>query len=66
MAYSLLSTEKLDGSTILADKAKADAFVAEVDPKVLAGLTVKEIRFPLASMKNDAKYLANTAAMAKV
>lgn len=44
----------------------ADAFAAQVDPKGLAGLTVKEVRFPLASMKNDAKYLKNMAAMAKV
>lgn len=66
LAYSLLSTEKLDGSVIPADKAKADAFAAQVDPKGLAGLTVKEVRFPLASMKNDAKYLKNMAAMAKV
>ena len=66
LAYSLLSTEKLDGSVILADRAKADAFATQVDPKALAGLTVQEVRFPRASLKNDAKLLANEAAMAKV
>ncbi len=66
LAYSLLSTEKVDGSVIVADKAKADAFAAQVDPKGLAGLTVKEVRFPRASMKNNARLLGNEAALAKV
>ncbi len=66
LAYSLLSTEPLDGSPIVADRAKAEAFTAQVDATRLSGLTVREIRFPQASLEHDPTFQANAAARAKV
>ncbi len=65
LVYSLLSSEKIDGSTIVpADKARADTFIKQVDPSRLAGLSVTDIRFPIAKYEQDERYLANAAATA--
>ena len=67
LVYSLLSTETIDGSTIApADKARADAFVAQVDPSRLAGLTVLDIRYPNAKWEHDEKNLKNEASYAAI
>ncbi len=67
LAYSLLSTESIDGTLIVpADKARADAFAAQVDVTRLANLTVEDIRFPNATLQDDARYLANAAALASI
>ena len=67
LAYSLLSSERMDGSVIApVDKARADAFVQAVDPARLAGLTVADIRFSNARFEHDTRYLANAAAMASI
>jgi hypothetical protein len=65
LVYSLLSSEQVDGSIIApADKARADAFIKQVDPSRLAGLAVADIRFPLPRLEHDPTHLANTAKQA--
>jgi hypothetical protein len=67
LAYSLLSTEAIDGNIIVpADTARAEAFAASVDPSRLSGLTVQDIRFPNAALEHDARYLANAATLAGI
>ena len=67
LVYSLLSSEQVDGSIIVpADKARADAFITQVDPSRLAGLAVADIRFPLPRLEHDPTYLANPAKQAAI
>jgi hypothetical protein len=67
LTYSLLSSEQIDGSTIVpADRARADKFVSDVNPARLADLKVLDIRFSNAKLEKDPKTLANSAAIAKV
>jgi len=66
LAYSLLSSQTIDETSIPVDKAWADTFSAEVDPARLAGLTVTDIRFPNARFEHDPKYLSGAAAQAAV
>jgi hypothetical protein len=65
LVYSLLSEEPIDGSPIiLEDPARAERFVAQVDPSRLANLTVEDIRFSNAAFADDERWLANAAATA--
>ncbi len=65
LVYSLLSSEQVDGSIIVpADKARADAFIKQVDPSRLSGLAVADIRFPTPRVEHDPTYLANRAKQA--
>ena len=66
LSYSLLSSTPVDANPIVADKAKADAFAAQVDPARLAGLSVLDIRFPNAKFEHDAHYLANSKTIATI
>lgn len=67
LAYSLLSSEEIDGSVIVpVDTARAESFVREVDPSRLAGLTVEDIRFSNAQLEHKATYLANAATQASI
>ena len=65
LVYSLLSTETIDGNTIVpADKQRADAFVAQVDPARLAGLTVRDIRYSNPTYEHNPKNLETAARQA--
>ncbi len=67
LVYSLLSTEILDGTPIVpADKARADAFVAQVDPSRLAGLTLVDSRYPSAKWEHDPLNVKNEAKQAAI
>jgi hypothetical protein len=67
LVYSLLSTETLDGTPIVpADKQRADAFVAQVDPSRLAGLKVVDIRYSNAKLEHDPRNLDNAAKLAAI
>ena len=67
LVYSLLSTETLDGSPIApADKARADAFVAQVDPSRLAGLTLVDSRYPSAKWEHEPRNVENEARQAAI
>jgi hypothetical protein len=67
LAYSLLSSERLDDGAIAAvDADWAEGFARQVDPARLAGIAVEDIRFSDASLEHDPRYLANTAALAGV
>ncbi len=67
LVYSLLTTEKLDGSVIApVDQARAQAFVQQVDPAHLAGLTVMDIRYPNAKLEHDPRNVKNEAAEAAI
>jgi hypothetical protein len=67
LVYSLLSTERLDGTTIApADRARAEAFVTQVDPAGLAGLTVVDIRYSNAKFEHDPRNLENAAKLAAI
>jgi hypothetical protein len=62
LAYSLLSSEKIDGTAIVpVDRARAEAFISEVDPSRLGGLTIADIRFPNAKFEHATRYLATSA-----
>ena len=67
LVYSLLSTETLDGTPIMpADKDTAVAFVAQVDPSRLAGLTVLDIRYSNPAFEHAPQNLANAARQAAI
>jgi hypothetical protein len=67
LAYSLLSTETIDGSTISpADRARADAFSQQVDPARLAGMRVVAVRLSNPTIQKSARNLANFAAQAAI
>ena len=67
LAYSLLSSEKEDGSTITGmDAKRINSFMKDVDPKRLSSLKVKEIGLPNKTLMNSAKYQANAAKMALI
>ena len=67
LTWSLLSTEKIDGSTIVpADKARADAFTAAVDPGRLAAIRVVDVRLSMPSLQKSATNLSNWAAQSAV
>jgi hypothetical protein len=67
LAFGLLSGEEFDGGIIApADRAWAEAFVGKVDPSRLAGLTVEDIRFSVAGLQDDARFLDTMAKMAAV
>ena len=65
LAYGLLSGESIDGSALApVDKAWAEAFVAQVDPARLAGITVMDTRFPRSDLESSGRYLENSATLA--
>jgi hypothetical protein len=65
LVYSLLSTETIDGQIIVpADRARADAFVTQVDPSRLGGLTVQDIRYSNPHFEHEPKNLENAAKQA--
>ena len=67
LVYSLLTSETLDGSIIVpADRARGDAFVSEVDPSRLAGLSVQDVRYSDAKHENDPRVLENAARQAAI
>ena len=57
LSYSLLSSEKMDGSTFPADAERANRFIKEVDPQRLSRLEIKKISLPDKTVMNDARYL---------
>lgn len=64
-AYGLLSGEAIDGSPIVpVDRAWAEDFVARVDPARLAGIEVKDTRFPRPDLESSERYLETAAALA--
>lgn len=67
LVYSLLSTETIDGTLIApADKQRADAFVTQVDPSRLAGLTVVDIRYSNTKFEHDPRNVENAAKLAAI
>ncbi len=66
LAYSLLSSVKLDGMTVLMDIDQATAFMKAVDPKQLAGLAVNQIGLPSKSAMSSTRYQDNAAKLAHV
>jgi hypothetical protein len=64
LTYGLLSDETVDGRVILADEAQIAAFVASVDPRRLAGLTVLDVRLPEPEAANDERFLDIMAGIA--
>ncbi len=67
LVYGLLSTEQVDGSIIVpADKARADAFIAQVDPSRLSDLSVLDVRAVDPYFAKSQRYLENTAKQAAV
>ena len=62
LAYSLLSTEKVDGSGIAPnDQSRVDQFVAQVDPARLAGLKVEQVGQPRVNQSDNARVAGNWA-----
>ena len=58
LSYSLLSSEQIDGRVIVpADLARAERFVADVDPSRLAGLAVQDVRPANAALQANERYL---------
>ena len=67
LAYSLLSSEKEDGSTITGmDAKRINSFMKDVDPKRLSSLKVKEIGLPNKTLMNSAIYQETAAKFARV
>ena len=67
LAYSLLSDEEVDGSSLFeVDAERVKRFIAAVDPAGLAGLEVETIALPNETLMNDERYLKNMALMAAV
>jgi hypothetical protein len=67
LVYSLLSTEQVDGNIIVpADKARADAFIAQVDPSRLSNLSLLDIGAVDPYFAKDPKYLENAAKRAAI
>jgi len=62
LVYSVLTTEKMDGTVIVPfDKARAQTFASQIDPSRLAGLTIEDIAGPNATFEHDPTYLAHAA-----
>lgn len=67
LVYSLLWSQQVDDSPIVpADQARADAFIAQVDPSRLRGLAVVDIGFPNPDLEEDELYLRNATRKAAV
>lgn len=67
LAYSLLSDEEVDGSSLFeVDAERVKRFIAAVDPAGLAGMEVETIALPNETLMNDERYLKNMALMAAV
>jgi len=67
LVYSLLSSEKEDGSLIMGmDAERINSFMKDIDPKRLSSLGVKEIGLPSKTLMSSAKYQANAAKMASI
>jgi hypothetical protein len=67
LAYGLLSSLPTDGTTVApVTKDQVEKYAREVDPSLLAGLKVLEVKFPIAHLAGDARTLSTFAAQARV
>jgi hypothetical protein len=65
-AYSLLSSEKVDGTTVYKmDAESVNSFIQDVDPSRLSSLEIKQISLPNETIMNDAKYIESTTKSAR-
>ena len=65
LSYSLLSSEKVDGSPIYpANAERVNRFIKDVDPQKLSKLEIKKISPPNKTVMNDARYLERAAKIA--
>lgn len=55
LSYSLLSSEKIEGTLFRADAERVNRFIKEVDPRRLSKLEIKKISAPKAAV-TDARY----------
>lgn len=66
LSYSLLALEPIEERIFKpVDTAWAKTFVVQVDPFRLDGLTVEDIRFPVAGLLQDDRHIAWSAAVAE-
>jgi hypothetical protein len=64
--YSLLSSEKMNGSPIYqADAERVNRFIRDVDPRRLSSLEIKKIGPPNKTIMNDANYVEGAARRAR-
>jgi PBP1b-binding outer membrane lipoprotein LpoB len=65
LSYSLLSNEKLDGSTFKADAERVNRFIKDIDPQRLSKLEIKKISLSNKTVMNEARYQENSAKIAR-
>ena len=66
-AYALLSSEPVDFTVITkVDPERVNKFMADINPKRLAGLAIKKITLPNKTLMQSPKYIENATKSAKV